>query len=346
MAGKGAVRFGQAMAGLLVLSLAAAGTRAAGLDLGPQQIIYDGASVLCVGEYSVPSYVDWDNDGDKDLIVGSRETDDTGKVRLYTNIGSASSPAFNGFQFIQSGGADIDVGSSGCQGAFPRVADWNGDGRKDLLIGTSSPGNVRFYANVGQDDAPVFSGYTHLQSGSPKMDIDVGVRATLDVTDYDGDGVHDLAMGDGSGYLRWYPNAGTNQAPDLQDALYLSDSGGLIDVGDRASIDLADLDGDGCKDMLVGDAWSGKVRQYLNASDDPDAEPIWTTHTFLQSGGADIWLGFRTRPFACDWTGDGYADVLIGDHTGQVYLYEGVPEPASAVLLVAGFGLLARRRGR
>ena len=52
-----------------------------------------------VGEYSAPVVYDWNGDGKKDLIIGSRtgtsQTGFHGYVNYYENIGSDSSPFFS-----------------------------------------------------------------------------------------------------------------------------------------------------------------------------------------------------------------------------------------------------------
>ena len=71
--------------------------------------IYDGANPILVQDdgypgYAIPTVVDWNNDGKKDLIVGEF---DQGYIRLYLNQGTDSNPVFNGYSLIQSGGAPI-----------------------------------------------------------------------------------------------------------------------------------------------------------------------------------------------------------------------------------------------
>ena len=47
--------------------------------------------------------------------------------------------------------------------------DWNNDGKKDLITGSSyDDGRVKIYLNTGTDAAPLFNGSTLVQaSGSP-----------------------------------------------------------------------------------------------------------------------------------------------------------------------------------
>jgi hypothetical protein len=59
-----------------------------------------------VGDYSTPVVYDWNNDGRKDLIIGSRtgaaSTGFHGYVNFYENTGSDSSPSFSSSSQIQS----------------------------------------------------------------------------------------------------------------------------------------------------------------------------------------------------------------------------------------------------
>ncbi len=58
----------------------------------------------------------------------------------------------------------------------PAVADWNGDGRKDLIVGafTGNPGNVRLYLNSGTDAAPSFTGFTCLEAAGKPIRLSGG----------------------------------------------------------------------------------------------------------------------------------------------------------------------------
>lgn len=66
--------------------------------------IKDGGIDLKVDGVPVPTVVDWNNDGKKDLVVGQFIQ---GHIRLYLNQGSDLNPVFNGFSYIQSNGAPI-----------------------------------------------------------------------------------------------------------------------------------------------------------------------------------------------------------------------------------------------
>lgn len=82
----------------------------------------------------------------------------------------AEIPRFAPREFVQSGGAPIDVGAYGS----PLMFDWNRDGRKDVLMGTFSPGNIRFYPNVGSDSVPAFDGFELLRANGQVIELPSG----------------------------------------------------------------------------------------------------------------------------------------------------------------------------
>ena len=315
------------------------------LNLGPEQFVQAGGGNIVVAGYSVPSYVDWNNDGRNDLVVGDGGGVNPGKVRVYLNAGTASSPQFSDFFYAQSNGTDLVVSAAGCLGAFSCVVHWDGDGHKDLLVGLAD-GTVGVYLNTGSDSSPTFDGGALLQVGLPgsKVDMSIGYRACPTVVDWDNDGMKDLAVGALDGKVHLFINEGSDTAPDFWvEALAQEDGSDLVVPTARSSPVLLDLDGDGNKDLLVGNS-EGQLLLYSNVGS--DAAPSFSGSVLIESGGVPIDLAglARSRPFVCDWTGDGYLDVLIGAGDGKVHLYQGVPEPAAIVLL--GLGCLSFLRKR
>lgn len=298
------------------------------LKLGPEELVQAGGANISVLGHSVPSLADWDNDGLNDLVIGEGPSSSTGKVRVYLNAGTASNPQFSGFTYVQSNGSDLTCPGSGCLGCFPRVVYWDGDARKDLLVGQAD-GKVKLFLNIGTDQNPTFDAGTFLQVGPPgsKANIDVGDRATPSAVDWNSDGKKDFVVGallDGK--IRVFINEGTDTAPDfLAESYALENGSSLVVPGSRSSPDVLDLDGDGKKDILTGNT-NGQLFFYSNTGS--DAEPNFAGYESVESDGVPIYKALsRSRPFVCDWTGDGYPDVLIGAGDSKVHLYQSIPQP-------------------
>ena len=293
--------------------------------LGPEEIVQAGGSAIAVPGYSVPSFVRWDGDGLRDLVIGEGGGGVAeGKVRIYLNGGTASEPEFFDYVYAQSLDTDLVCDAAGCMGVFPRVVYWDGDGRKDLLAGQAG-GTILLFTNVGTDDAPRFDGGSPLQVGEPgaKADIDVGARATPAVVDFNGDGKKDLVVGALDGLVRIYLNEGADDAPDFRSVQFaLEDGGDLVVSTGRSSPRVLDHDEDGRKDIVTGNT-AGELAFYANIG--TDEAPEFAACIYLNADGVPIDLpgSARSRPFDCDWAGDGAADFLVGGGDGLVRLYQG-----------------------
>lgn len=80
----------------------------ADLVLGPEGLVQAGGVDIDVPGYSVPSFVFWNSDTLKDLVVGEGGGGVTeGKVRVYLNVGTPGNPQFNDYFYVQSSGADL-----------------------------------------------------------------------------------------------------------------------------------------------------------------------------------------------------------------------------------------------
>lgn len=315
------------MAGLLFTGYSPA---QAGLtiNLGPEQIVQASKpSVdLQVEGYSVPSFCDWNNDGRMDLVIGEGDSfTEQGKVRVYLNVGSESNPAFGDYFYAQSNGQDLVCPAYGCLGCFPRAVYWDADGRKDLLIGQSD-GYIKIYLNINTDDDPTFDQGSFLQVGTDtKLPINVGLRATPVAVDWNNDSKKDIVCGDVDGKFHLFINEGSDTEPDfLVDTFVLQQGGYALTVpARRSSPHIVDLTGDGKKDILTGDT-EGQLLLYENIG--TDAAPQFSNYILLKSDGVTINLPDtpRSRPFVCDWTQDGFLDIIVGAGDGLVHLYQTV----------------------
>jgi hypothetical protein len=306
------------------------------LKLGPEELVQAGGANISVLGYSVPSLANWDNDGLNDLIVGEGSVSYSGKVRVYINTGAASQPQFNTYFYAQANGADLTCTGSGCLGCFPRVVYWDGDEKKDLLVGLAD-GTLKVFYNIGTEETPTFDAGRMVVGGAASQNLDVGTRATPAFLDWDNDNKVDLIVGAYDGLIHLYRNssagpggippsfatASTNGLPPVR-----QNGADLLVPSGRASPVVLDLNGDGKKDILTGNT-EGQLLFYANTG--TDAEPNFAGYESVESDGVPIDLGgvddVRSRPFVCDWTADGYFDVLIGAGDGKIHLYQSIPQP-------------------
>lgn len=86
-------------------------------------------------------------------------------------LASAAPPAFEEGVRLQAGGRDIEVDIGHL---VPCVADWNGDGRKDLIAGQFLEGRIRLFLNTGTDAAPVVRDSVFLKAGGADIRLPCG----------------------------------------------------------------------------------------------------------------------------------------------------------------------------
>ena len=121
------------------------------------------------------------------------------------------------------------------------------DGRQDLIVGLAN-GTVQIYLNENTNAAPVFGTPTLAQAGpvGSKSTIDVGLRATLDIVDWNNDGRFDLVLGAYDGKIGVFLGESDSGEPDFRQELIVFDGASHLVLPDgRSSVAVFDLDGDG-----------------------------------------------------------------------------------------------------
>ncbi len=160
---------------------------------------------LDVGQYATPEVTDWNGDGLRDLLVGGGE----GTIGLFINEGSPSTPVFNTYNQVMEGDSPLWTDGS----AAPAVADMNGDGLPDLLVGELS-NRIRYYENRGAAGAPEFSGHSVVRANGGKIDFFSYTKPT--VTDWNEDGLLDLLVGHEESILTLFPAGEQIPAPAFE----------------------------------------------------------------------------------------------------------------------------------
>eukprot|EP00435_Cladocopium_sp_Y103_P023826 s2072_g5.t2 len=215
---------------------------------GHREMLVKRASVQMAARLAAPYVVDWDGDGVTELLIGDYD----GRVRYY-------SKRSNGRYYVRKASKDpfrvipFEAGrSSNFSAATPVAVDFDGDGELELLL--SVEGRIRYYK---QHDG-------HLvevdQAVSPFRDIKCSwLACRFHAADWDADGDVDLVVPQGLG-LMYVENVDGSLIFRSGDAnpfhyivtKYVDNHRGWD--GLYSSPVMADWDGDGDLDLLVGQA--------------------------------------------------------------------------------------------
>ena len=211
--------------------------------------------------------MDWNQDGKTDLIAGDSE----GQVWLFLNVGERGEPVLAEGVRVTAGGEPIagerrtyrmegeeyvldEVVPASHELAdiysMVHMADWNGDGLKDLLVGHT--GKILFYRNSGGPAEPRFEEPELIEIAGEGL----SGRPSPYVVDWDHDGTVDLLVGTGHSSIHFHRNEGTDRVPRLAAARPLELVGDRYGEGYRCRFDVTDWDNDGKLDLLVGNFFS------------------------------------------------------------------------------------------
>ncbi|PCJ01504.1 MAG: hypothetical protein COB15_00875 [Flavobacteriales bacterium] len=251
-------------------------------------------SLSIPGTFSDPEFIDLDNDGDLDLIVG----DNSGDWKYFENIGTASAPNYGAVQTNPFSLAYLGSYSSA------NFEDLDNDGDFDLMAGDGS-GDFYYYENTGTASTPSFGA----AQTNPFSLTSLNSYVRLSLIDLDGDGDFDLMAGDYSGDFYYYENTGTVSSPTF--GLLQTNPFSLTGIVDYSGPAFADLDNDGDMDILSHN-YNGDFYYFENTScnlDNTVDNSSTPTLTANQSGGS---IAYR-------WLDCDNNNAVIPAETGQSF---------------------------
>jgi len=244
--------------------------------------------VLDVGGASNPVFIDFDDDGDFDLLSGSQ----LGDIKYYENTGTMVGPAWT---------ANHGIFNSIDHSIYSAVAagDISGDGLLDLVVGDLS-GNLFYHRNTGSGfvyESAMFTGIGVSGWSSPRL------------FDLDSDQDLDLIIGDENGGISYFENTG-----NVIEAQWTEDPSlfGDLDVGSNAVITLGDVNLDGNLDMITGNLFH-EIRLFSLERD------VWVEHSEIVW---EITAGQNASPALVDLNADGDLDLALGNYEGTFNYFE------------------------
>ncbi|UCH35752.1 MAG: VCBS repeat-containing protein [Armatimonadota bacterium] len=260
------------------------GTQHAPRYAGGRFLKYEGRIITMDLQMIQPVAVDWDKDGDVDLIVGQED----GRVALLENTGTLMSgtPAFLPPRFFQQQADCVKVGVL----VTPCSCDWDGDGDEDLICGDTA-GYISFVENLDGGYPPKWGAPQYLEADGGTIRIQAGYNGSIQgpaeakwgytvpcVADWNHDGLLDIMVNSIWGEVLWYQNIGTRATPRLKYA------------------------------QPVEVEWQG---------DPPKPEWNW-----WDPKGKQLVTQWRTSPAVIDLNGDGLNDLVMLDHEGYLAFFE------------------------
>ena len=260
------------------------------------------------GWFTAAGLADLDGNGLPDLAAGSYG----GQISRYSNLGTTAEPDYREQTGTGNPWNGFDVGYY----AIPDFADLDGDGDMDLAVGAYS--YIDYYENTGSAGAPAYTRRTG--SANPFSTVTLTSQyAHPTLVDHDDDGDFDLAVGGWSGtdgFLRYFENTGTAQAPAWTERTGTANpfDGITASLGrwfSMISTGFIDIDGNGSPEMFAGLS-DGTIRLYED--DGTGYQERTGADNPLDDAGIGVWV-IKIKPVDADDDGD--MDLVISARTSE-----------------------------
>ena len=282
---------------------------------------------------AAPTVVDFDADGDLDLVTGSTKMTKGGGgsastdhfLHYFENTGSRAKPVFTKKPFPKEG--TFPRSSYGT----PRGADLNNDGVLDLIL--SARMNIYLYWNRGTPEAPIFEVHsTHLPTTWGASSLALNGQ----FIDWNNDGradlfsEHEVQLNTGQGSPGIFQESFSIVPPGQEINMHSSGKG-----DDWRWPRVYDLDSDGDLDFMNADH-GGHIWFHENAGSNEAADFDTKGIKLQQVDGKeikvgpeegrkwdyDVLQGSRAKFVVADLNNDSHNDIVVGDTFGIVRYYE------------------------
>lgn len=207
-------------------------------------------------------------------------------------------------QLHNSAGVPLNVGSD----AFPALIDWNCDGTLDVMVGRGD-GTIEIFPNFSDVGLAIgASMFVEANYGAGNLYLDVGDRARTAPVDFNSDGLMDLIVGNSAGEIYLFRNSSGVSCNAVMDAYEaIQADGTAMQVSGEASPAVADIDGDGLFDLLIGSS-DGEIRYFHNSG--TPAIPLFDAPISLFPARA-----YAVQPAVADFNADGHPDLYVNNNT-------------------------------
>lgn len=243
-----------------------------------------GTSPMCT-----PAFVDLDGDGKGDIIVGDNGSN---TLSIFRNTSTSGSISLATRQTVSTSATPYSIG----------FADFNGDGKFDLVVSSNSSATASVFPNTSTLGTISFG---------TKMDITVGGSQYhgIAIADFDGDGKTDFAtLNRSSNSISIIRNTSSTSSMSFATKVDLS-----LATSNAFWLSSTDIDGDGKIDLAVTHESGTTMSVFRNISSSG-------TITFATRQDLSSLNNSRNICFA-DFNGDSKPDMLVPAFSGSAALH-------------------------
>lgn len=196
------------------------------------------------------------------------------------------------------------------------------------------PGLITACLSVGICFATPASAQTFAEQtgiSNPLNGVNVADTSTPAFVDIDGDGDHDVFIGEYAGIINYYKNTGTTTSPVFIIQTGTNNPFNGVDIGIFSTPTFEDIDRDGDQDVFVGDLY-GAIVYYKNTG--TTTSPVFVLQTGANNPFDGVSLGYRSKPHFVDIDADGDKDAFIGNNNGVIKYYKNTGTTTNPIFVV------------
>lgn len=268
--------------------------------------------------------------------------------------GGINSQIFLNTSCFSSGGPSNTETNGQHAGSTLAIADVDGDGLRDMLIGDINQNTISYVHNGGVAQFAVMDVVqVPFPSGTQSIQLKLFPAVFAGDIDQDGDtdliaSPNDVVAGRNKNQIWVYENSSPSGPMSLSRQKTDWLGGEMIDVGERSHPAFCDINGDGLQDMVVGnfslrsdnETSTSSLAYYLNTGS--QATPAFD---LLNSDWLSISSTFNPAIFGLapafgDVDQDGDEDMILGEQSGMLHFFmntAGPGNPAIFALQSVGF---------